>query len=86
MTLESISRSDFSNYATGVSRMVSALNDRAHTDVNRLHDTGPKQMEPRTLGLEGVVSSMGLFDQISLGIEQASASRGQAAAAYSAQG
>ena len=61
MTLESVSRNDFSNYATGVSRMVTALNDRATENVNRIHESGPQPMEPRSLGLDGVVSAMGLF-------------------------
>ena len=85
MTLESVSRNDFSNYATGVSRMVTALNDRAADTVNEIHSSFPKKMEPRSLGLDGVVSAMGMFDQISLGIEQAAASNSQAAAAYQAQ-
>ena len=85
MTLDSVSQSDFSNYAAGVSKMVSALNERAAENVNRLHDAGPQQMEPRSLGLDGVVSAMGLFEQISLGIEQAAASKSQAASAYQSQ-
>ena len=85
MTLDSVSRSDFSNYAAGVSRMVTALNDRATENVNRIQDSGPQQMEPRSLGLDGVVSAMGLFEQISLGIEQAATSKSQAATAYQAQ-
>ena len=89
MTLESVSRSDFSTYATGVSRMVSALNDRAAENVNRLHESGPQPMEARATALETVQSAVGIFDQISdqinLGIERVSASRSQAAAAYQAQ-
>ena len=85
MTLESVSRSDFSTYATGVSRMVTALNERASADVNRLQESGPQPMEPRGSGLDSANLNIGIFDQISLGIEQAAASKSQAAAAYQAQ-
>ncbi len=85
MTLNSISRVDFSNYAAGVSRMVTALNDRANQDVARLHDAGPQPMMPRAMSVESLASSVGIFEQISVGIEQAAASSSQAAAAYLSQ-
>ena len=84
-TLATVSRSDFSNYATGLSRMVRQLNSRADAVVAQKNAAGPMQVQAKTLVQEISPSTPGLFEQITLGLEQAAASPAKAAAAYTAQ-
>jgi len=84
-TLDSVARANFSNYATGLSRMVQQLNSRADTVVSEMNAAGPMQVQAKTLVQEISPSTPGLFEQITLGLQQAAASPSQAAAAYTAQ-
>ena len=84
-TLATVSRADFSNYANGLSRMVQELNSRADSVVAQKNAAGPMQVQAKTLVQEISPQTPGLFEQITVGLEQAAASPSRAAAAYSAQ-
>ena len=83
MTFVPIGSGAFTDYATGISTMVQQRNQVAMTEVKAVNQApNPFLLDVGQMATSGVTSALTLSQQITLGMDQAAASPGQAAQAY----